>query len=148
MAWHLISSLDKRGVADFDELIHKKNPQNLEVLSYSFILWSDNVNWNSCISVNFNKTSRDPFRGNCFYPGRFNLLASVVSIHLRKFYWTKLVLFWLFLKQNSYVIRFFSLYRLWSYTPCYLRIFYWNQMLSYKRNLAYFLVWRLVLQWL
>ena len=30
--------LDGRGIADFDELIHKKYTQYLEVLSYSFIL--------------------------------------------------------------------------------------------------------------
>ena len=27
------------------------NPQNPEVLSYSFILWSNNVNWKSCIFI-------------------------------------------------------------------------------------------------
>ena len=35
MARHRISSLEGQGIADFDELIHKKNPQNLEVLSYT-----------------------------------------------------------------------------------------------------------------
>ena len=48
LACYRISSLDGRGIADFDELLIKKNPQNPVVLSYGFILWSDNVTWSSC----------------------------------------------------------------------------------------------------
>ena len=49
MARHRKSSLYGRGIASFDEFIQKKNPHNLAVLSSSFMLWSDNVIWNSCI---------------------------------------------------------------------------------------------------
>ena len=49
MARHRKSSLYGRGIAGFDEFIHKKIPHNLAVLSSSSMLWSKNVIWNSCI---------------------------------------------------------------------------------------------------
>ena len=49
MARHHKSSLYGQGIAGFHEFIQKKIPHNLAVLSSSFMLWSDNVNWNSCI---------------------------------------------------------------------------------------------------
>ena len=49
MARHRRSSLNRRDIPDFDEFIHKKIIHSLEVLSCSFTLWPDNVNWNSCM---------------------------------------------------------------------------------------------------
>ena len=56
MARHRKSSLCGRCIACFDEFIQKKIPHNLAVLSSSFKLWSDNVNWNSCIMLISRKT--------------------------------------------------------------------------------------------
>ena len=50
-ARHRKSSLYGQGMAGFDEFIQKKIPYNLAVLSSSFMLWSDNVIWNSCIQT-------------------------------------------------------------------------------------------------